>query len=52
MPELNEAQSGATKIGRLGELFLQKGLLTEAQVEQISVEQREKNCVLVMLRLH
>lgn len=42
MPELNEAQSGATKIGRLGELFLQKGLLTEAQVEQISVEQREK----------
>lgn len=42
MPELNETPSGATKIGRLGELFLQKGLLTEAQVEQISVEQREK----------
>ncbi|MCU6433260.1 polysaccharide biosynthesis tyrosine autokinase [Undibacterium sp. Jales W-56] len=31
------------KIGRLGELFLEKGLLTKAQIEQIARTQIEKN---------
>ena len=30
------------KIGRLGDLFLEKGLLTSQQVEQIAAEQRQK----------
>jgi len=39
-PEAKDAPS--MKIGRLGDLFLQKGLLTAQQIEQISQEQRLK----------
>jgi len=42
--------NSSAKIGRLGDLFLQKGLLTESQVELIAAEQRQKDCALVMLR--
>ncbi|MFZ6753094.1 polysaccharide biosynthesis tyrosine autokinase [Undibacterium sp. Dicai25W] len=34
--------SSSAKVGRLGDLFLQKGLLTESQVELIAAEQRQK----------
>ena len=42
MPAAEAVKSASTKIGRLGDLFLQKGLLTAQQVEQIAQEQRQK----------
>ena len=39
---MEEATTPTVKIGRLGDLFLQKGLLTSQQVEQIAAEQRQK----------
>ena len=39
---IDSAVSPPGKIGRLGDLFLQKGLLTAQQVELISSEQRQK----------
>jgi len=38
----NADHNSSVKIGRLGDLFLQKGLLTESQVELIAAEQRQK----------
>lgn len=42
MPEAENSVQSALKIGRLGELFLQKGLITAGQIEQIAQLQKEK----------
>ncbi|MFZ6849416.1 polysaccharide biosynthesis tyrosine autokinase [Undibacterium sp. RuRC25W] len=39
---VEQTAASPVKIGRLGDLFLQKGLLTSEQVEQIATEQRQK----------
>ncbi|MBC3930501.1 CpsD/CapB family tyrosine-protein kinase [Undibacterium curvum] len=41
MSESMSMRTERHQVGRLGELFLQQGLLTEAQIEQIAHEQRQ-----------
>ncbi len=42
MQEVDSSLQSASKIGRLGELFMQKGLLTTEQIDQVAQLQKEK----------